>query len=168
MGKVIDAGLDIARFRHLVGRLSRQLRTVDAASGLTPTQASVLNSVVQFGRMRLPEVARIEGINATLLSRSIATLESRGLVLRLVDETDRRSASLEATAAGARLVRRLRDARSDALRVESGGLSADDQRRLAEALPVLELLVDRLGAVSRAAPRGGSAALAPARRSPQR
>ena len=140
----VDLDLDIARFRHLVGKLSRQLRTIDAASGLTPTQSSVLGTVVRFGRMALSEVAREEGINATLLSRSIGTLESRGLVRRTTDERDRRAAWLEPTPSGRRLVRRVRDARSDVLRGQVDLLDATDRQRLAAVVPVLELLVDRL------------------------
>jgi DNA-binding MarR family transcriptional regulator len=136
--------LDIPRLRHLIGKLSRRLRTIDAESGLTPTQSSVLGTVVRFGRMRLSEVAREEGINATVLSRSIGTLESRGLVRRIVDEQDRRAASLEPTPAGKRVVRRVRDARSDVLRGQIDLLDASDRQRLAEVIPVLELLVDRL------------------------
>jgi DNA-binding MarR family transcriptional regulator len=136
--------LDIPRLRHLIGKLSRRLRTSDAESGLTPTQSSVLGTVVRFGRMRLSEVAREEGINATVLSRSIGTLESRGLVRRIVDEQDRRAASLEPTPAGKRVVRRVRDARSDVLRGQIDLLDASDRQRLAEVIPVLELLVDRL------------------------
>jgi DNA-binding MarR family transcriptional regulator len=136
--------LDIPRLRHLIGKLSRRLRTIDAESGLTPTQSSVLGTVVRFGRMRLSAVAREEGINATVLSRSIGTLESRGLVRRIVDEQDRRAASLEPTPAGKRVVRRVRDARSDVLRGQIDLLDASDRQRLAEVIPVLELLVDRL------------------------
>jgi DNA-binding MarR family transcriptional regulator len=136
--------LDIPRLRHLIGKLSRRLRTIDAESGLTPTQSSVRGTVVRFGRMRLSEVAREEGINATVLSRSIGTLESRGLVRRIVDEQDRRAASLEPTPAGKRVVRRVRDARSDVLRGQIDLLDASDRQRLAEVIPVLELLVDRL------------------------
>jgi DNA-binding MarR family transcriptional regulator len=136
--------LDIPRLRHLIGKLSRRLRTIDAESGLTPTQSSVLGTVVRFGRMRLSEVAREEGINATVLSRSIGTLESRGLVRRIVDEQDRRAASLEPTPAGKRVVRRVRDARSDVLRGQIDLLEASDRQRIAEVVPVLELLVDRL------------------------
>jgi DNA-binding MarR family transcriptional regulator len=136
--------LDIPRLRHLIGKLSRRLRTIDAESGLTPTQSSVLGTVVRFGRMRLSDVAREEGINATVLSRSIGTLESRGLVRRIVDEQDRRAASLEPTPAGKRVVRRVRDARSDVLRGQIDLLEASDRQRIAEVVPVLELLVDRL------------------------
>jgi DNA-binding MarR family transcriptional regulator len=136
--------LDVPRFRHLVGKLSRQLRAIDAASGLTPTQSSVLGTVVRFGRMRLADVSREERINATLLSRSIATLEARGLVRRIVDEDDRRAASLEPTPAGRRLVRRVRDVRSDLLRGQIDLLDELDRQRLAAIIPVLELLVDRL------------------------
>lgn len=166
MSDLIAVELDVSHLRHLIGLLSRQLRVIDAASGLTPTQSSVLSTVVRSGRMRLSELSATEGIGATLLSRSIGTLESRGLVRRIVDERDRRVASLEATPAGRRLVRRVRDARSDALRAQIDLLPSADRQRLADALPVLELLVARLGPLSREAPTGGSAAHAPARRSP--
>jgi DNA-binding MarR family transcriptional regulator len=136
--------VDVVRFRVSIGRLSRHLRTIDAAHGLTPTQSSLLAAVVRLGPTRLSDLSRSEGVNATLLSRAIADLERRGLAVRSTDPVDRRAASLAVTPAGARLVRRLRDARSDVLREQVERLTHREQRRLAAALPVLDLLVDRL------------------------
>jgi DNA-binding MarR family transcriptional regulator len=136
--------LDVVRLRQALTRLSRRLRAGDAGFGLTPTQASLLSTVSRVGPVGLSELARREGIHATQLSRSIGNLEARGLVRRSIDASDRRAASVETTAEGARVLRRLRDARTDVLRAELDRLGRDDLRLLEAALPVLETLVERL------------------------
>ena len=78
-----------ARLRAVIGRLSRRLRPTVAGSQLTPSQTSVLFSVVRFGPIRLSELARIEGINPTMLSRIAAILADAGLISRAADPADR-------------------------------------------------------------------------------
>lgn len=136
--------VDVVRLRQSIGRLSRRLAKVDAVFGLTPTQASLLATVARLGPVGMSEVSRIERINATVLSRAAGTLESLGLVQRVVDTLDRRTVVLVLTPNGRRLLRRLRNARSNALRQQVDLLPRREQQRLAAVLPVLELLVDRL------------------------
>jgi DNA-binding MarR family transcriptional regulator len=136
--------LDVARLRQALTRLSRRLRAGDGGFGLTPTQASLLATISRTGAIGLSDLARREGIHATQLSRSIAHLEGAGLVRRSVDPDDRRAARVEATTEGGRVLRRLRDARTDVLRAQVEQLGADELRRLQDALPVLEQLVDKL------------------------
>lgn len=136
--------VDVVRLRQSIGRLSRRLAKVDAVFGLTPTQASLLATVARLGPVGMSEVCRVERINATVLSRAAGTLESLGLVQRVVDTLDRRTVVLVLTPNGRRLLRRLRDARSNALRLQVDLLPRREQQRLAAVLPVLELLVDRL------------------------
>ena len=103
------------RLRNVLGRLSRQLRTTVASTdaGLTPTKISVLLSVDRRGTSRISEVAEHEALNPTLLSRTISTLVDAGLLDRVSDAGDRRTAWVQVTAEGHRLAERMRRERTD-------------------------------------------------------
>ena len=128
----------------MVGKLSRRLRPTLAGTGLTPTRISVLFTVARLGPLRLSELAELEGLNPTMLSRVIAELAAQGLVRRVADPDDRRAALVDATPAGTRLRQEILSERSDVLTVQLGQLSAEERRVLDEALPVLEALAERL------------------------
>jgi DNA-binding MarR family transcriptional regulator len=136
--------LDIARLGEELVGLAQGLRAIDGGFGLTPTQATLLGAVSRSGPIGLSQLARQERIHPTQVSRSVGALEARGLLRRTVDPSDRRAASVETTAAGARLLRRLRDGRIEALRAAIAQLGAEDVRRLENALPVLEAIIERL------------------------
>ncbi|MGH2864444.1 MAG: hypothetical protein ACRDJX_04250, partial [Solirubrobacteraceae bacterium] len=53
------------RLRAVIGRLSRRLRPTLAGSGLSPSQISVLFTVVRLGPIGLSELAAIESLNPT-------------------------------------------------------------------------------------------------------
>ena len=147
MPTAIDA--DTAqRLRIVFGRLARLLRATDAAgpaAELTPTRVVVLLNTVRNGPIRLAELAEQEGLNPTMLSRTVADLVEAGLVVRTADAGDRRSAWLAPTDAGpgarrgdpprtalGRCARRCRDSQED------------DQRAVERALPALEHLAEQL------------------------
>ncbi len=94
--------------------------------------------------MRLSELAEIEGINPTMLSRVTADLVEAGLLRRVSDAGDRRAAWVNATAAGRRLGQRIRRERTDAVKMALEGLSAGDRAAIERSLPALELLVEEL------------------------
>lgn len=154
MSTAIDA--DAAqRLRVVFGRLARLLRATDAAgfaAELTPTRVAVLLNAVRNGPIRLADVAEQEGLNPTLLSRTIANLVEAGLVARTADAADRRSAWVEPTDAGRRLAELIRRHRTRALREAFAGLDEEEQRAVEHALPALERLVQQL-ADGRAAAR---------------
>jgi DNA-binding MarR family transcriptional regulator len=135
---------DAARLRLAVARISRHLRAVDDSSALSPTQASLLSTVVRGGRLGLSQLAELEGLDAPTLSRAVSRLEERGLVRRLPDPDDGRAVTAEPTAAGKRLHQRLRAARADALQARLAELEADERRRIHDALPALEAVADAL------------------------
>jgi DNA-binding MarR family transcriptional regulator len=132
--------------RAVIGRLSRRLRPTPAAlaAGLTPTRSSVLLTLVREGRVKLSDLAEIEGINPTQLSRAVAHLLEAGLIERSSDEGDRRAAWVAPTAKGKRLSERIRRERTDALNVALETLPEEQQRLVADALPALEALAERL------------------------
>jgi DNA-binding MarR family transcriptional regulator len=134
-----------SRLRRAIGRLNRRLRQTRAGAQLSPSQYEVLATIVGPGPLRHADLALIEGLNPTMLSRIIGKLEASGLATRLADSGDGRVVHVAATKKGRDLVTRIRDERSDALKVALQVLSDDEQQRLTAALPVLESLVERLG-----------------------
>ena len=80
--------------------LGRSLRLTHADQNLSPSQRDVLGTVVRRGPVGLSELASIEGLNPTMLSRIAAKLEGAGLIVRAPDRKDGRAASLAATDAG--------------------------------------------------------------------
>jgi DNA-binding MarR family transcriptional regulator len=115
---------------------------VDA--GLTPTKLVVLLTVSRHGPLRLSELAETEGINPTMLSRVTADLVALGLVERSSDAGDRRAAWVKATATGKRLADRIRQERTDALKLALAELPEPDQHSIVQALPALEQLAEAL------------------------
>jgi len=137
------------RLRAVIGRLSRRLRPTLAGSGLTPSQISVLFTVVRVGPIGLSELAAIESVNATMLSRITAQLCDAGLIVRAADRADRRSANVAATAAGRRMRERIHRERTRALDAHVQRLGEREREALWNALPVLEQLAERLPGASR-------------------
>jgi DNA-binding MarR family transcriptional regulator len=129
----------------VLGRLSRQLRTTTASTdaGLTPTKISVLLSVDRRGTTRISELAEIEALNPTLLSRTISTLVDAGLLDRVSDAGDRRSAWVQVTDEGHRLAERMRRERTEVVNRGMSALPASERRILEQAIPALEALADR-------------------------
>ncbi len=140
----LSPGESAARLRAVIGRLSRRLRPTVAGSGLTPSQISVLFTVVRRSPIGLSELAEIEGLNPTMLSRITAQLCDSGLILRSADPGDRRSAFVGATPAGRRIRERIHRERTRALGAHVGELAEDQRQALWAALPVLEELAERL------------------------
>ena len=136
------------RLRRVVGRLTRLLRPTDAgaAAELTPTRVAVLLATVRSGQIRLADIAAQEGLNPTLLSRTVASLVDAGLVARRSDEVDRRSAWLEPTEAGTRVAKQVLGERTHAVEAALLDLSEGDRRLVEQALPALERLSERLAA----------------------
>jgi DNA-binding MarR family transcriptional regulator len=137
------------RLRAVIGKLSRQLRPTPAAvaAGLTPTRISVLLHVSRVGRIRLSELADAEGLNPTLLSRTVSNLADARLLERVSDPSDRRTAWVEATRAGRRLSDRIRREQTDALNQALEALGEQDRRQIEAAMPALEHLAEQLKGV---------------------
>lgn len=134
-----------ARLRAVIGKLSRRLRPTVAGSDLSPSQISILLTVDRHGPMRLTELAAIESINPTMLSRITGRLAERGLITRTPDSVDRRAALVESTAAGRRMRKRIIRERTAALQARLQELSAQEREALEAALPALEHLVELIG-----------------------
>ncbi len=132
------------RLRVAVDKLSGRLRSTEAGSGLTPSQTSILFTVVRLGPLGPSEISEIERINPTMLSRIIAQLCQAGLISRGADPGDRRAALVKATPAGQRLRKRIHRERAEALQQHVGKLSDFQREQLWDALPVLEALAEQI------------------------
>lgn len=145
-GRRSDAAADetAARLRTAVARLSRRLRPTVAGSNLTPSEISVLFTIVRLGPLRLSELAEIEAINPTMLSRITAQLCSSELIVRSADPGDRRAALVQATPAGKRTRELIQRERTRALSEHVRQLTDEQRLCLEEALPVLEELAEQL------------------------
>jgi DNA-binding MarR family transcriptional regulator len=137
-------GDEAARLRAAINRISRRLRPTKAGAGLTPTQISVLETVSRRGPIRLSDLAAVEDVNPTMLSRVAGKLEELGLIRRHQHPGDGRAALLGLTEKGERVLERMRSERTDQLSVELDALDARARRQLLEALPVLEALAESL------------------------
>ena len=135
----IDAE-SVARLRATIGRLARQMRVSATHAGLTPTQMSVLNSVVRHGPLRLAELTTIEGVNPTMLSRIVGKLEEAGLITRVTDAVDRRVVTVDVTKAGRRTQERVRDERNRTLTALLNAMPPEQAAAVLGALPALEAL----------------------------
>jgi DNA-binding MarR family transcriptional regulator len=142
-----------ARLRGALGALARQLRRTAAGAGLTPTELSVLATVTRSGRLRLTELAAIEGVNPTMLSRIAAKLAERGLIVREPDADDRRAARVEATPDGRERYREIQAERTASLVAHVRELPEGQAAALVAALPALEALGELLRDADRAVTR---------------
>ncbi len=133
-----------ARLRTAIGRLGRRLRPTRAGSAFTPTQISVLFTVVRHGPLPLAELAARETLHPTMLSRVLGGLCEAGLAARTTHPGDRRVALAEATPAGRRMRERIQRERSEALAVHLAELAPGERRAIVDALPALEALAERL------------------------
>jgi DNA-binding MarR family transcriptional regulator len=142
---------DAIRLRRVVLGLARRLNAASSGEGLTPAQASVLAIVVNRGPLGLAELTEIEGLNPTMLSRVVGSLDSSGLVRRRRNPDDYRAAQVEVTPDGEEVWQRISAERTEVISECVACLPADQEAALAEALPALENLSEGL----RMALRGG-------------
>lgn len=136
----------LTRLRQAVSRLARELNTTATDEGLTPTQASTLGVIARRGPISLSELARVERLNPTMLSRVIAKLDGAGLIARTPHPEDQRSALVEVTPQGRTTSTRIRNNRTKEVAHAAESLPAAQQRLLTDAVPALEALFEQLRA----------------------
>jgi DNA-binding MarR family transcriptional regulator len=132
-------GVDVARLRVAILRLSRRLRKHDLA-GLTPSQLSTLSSVGKSGPVRLGDLAAAERIAPSTLTRLVNVLEDRGYLLRQPAPDDARASLVTLTDSGREVLQRIRDEATSLLAEMIATLPPGQLAALDEALPVLEEL----------------------------
>lgn len=133
---------EIARLRIALARISRFVDRQVSGDGMTRTQLSVLASTARWGPIGLSNLAELEGVNPTMLSRIVGKLEAAGLLSRLPDPDDHRAVRVEVTPEGRALQDRLRGERTRLFAEHVDTLPPERAEELATALPIIELLAE--------------------------
>jgi DNA-binding MarR family transcriptional regulator len=140
---VATAGTDVARLRMALARLARRLRQeAMSVDDVTPSQISAMASLEKLGGATLGELAGAERVQPPSMTRIVARLEDGGFVTRTTDPTDRRFVRVELTAAGRDFMDKSRTRRDAYLADRVADLSPSEQALLADALPLLERLLE--------------------------
>jgi DNA-binding MarR family transcriptional regulator len=132
----------VARLRAVIGRLARQLNDASTGQGLTPTQYSVLALIRFRGPLGLAELAELEGLNHTMVSRVVRVLDDSGLIRRLPDPSDLRAARVQVTPDGEQVHERIRDERTRVLNDCLKTLPEETAATLLAAVPAMEELAE--------------------------
>jgi DNA-binding MarR family transcriptional regulator len=128
------------RLRIAVNRLQRRLRQ-ESLGGLSPAQASALGSVGRHGGPTLGELAAMEQVQPPTMTRIVASLTDAGMVTRVADPNDRRSARVRITSAGEGALARMRTRKNAFLLRRLDELSDEEQTRAVELVELLEQLL---------------------------
>ena len=139
-----DAGLATA-LRISVSRLARRLRAQRATAGLaeavlSETQLAALSALEVHQAMTPGELADHEKVQPPSMTRVIAVLEERNLVLRSPHPTDRRQVILTVTEEGRGVVQRVRRRKDAWLARRLAELTDAERATLRAAVPILEKL----------------------------
>jgi DNA-binding MarR family transcriptional regulator len=141
-----DVGLATA-MRISITRLARRLRVERTAQGtpeseLSETQFAALSALERHSHsgMTPGELAEREKVQPPSMTRVIAALEERGLVMRAPHSTDRRQVVLTVTEEGRAVVQRVRRRREAWLAKRLKELTPQERATLRAAAPILEKL----------------------------
>ena len=140
---------EVARLRGALARISRSIDRQVPREGLTPSQVWVLGTIARKGPIGMGELAEIEGVNPTMLSRMIGKMTAAGLVARVSDARDARAVLVQVTGDGAALQDRLRAERSRLFAERLAELPEEFATPLRGALPALEALTELMRPASR-------------------
>jgi len=131
------------RLRAVTARLHRLLRqNADPGVGLSQSLNSALATVSRSGPVTLGRLAELERVQPPSMTRIVAQLEDRGLVVREVDPADRRITRVKVTPAASGVLADLRTLRNEYLAARLAELRPSELRALAAALPALERLAE--------------------------
>jgi DNA-binding MarR family transcriptional regulator len=126
--------------RVSVMRLGRRLRAERVQADLSLTQMSALGTLDRLGPLTPRELADHEKIQPPSMTRVLAGLEERGLILRTPHETDGRQHLVSLTAEAKALLREDRRRRDAWLAQRLAELTQDERDILRAAAPVIERL----------------------------
>lgn len=105
---------------------------------ITSAQARLLALVDVVGPARISALARADHCSQPTMTAQVQKLEEHGWVTRQADPSDARAVLVSLSPAGARLLGEVRDARVASVAPTLAALSADQVRRLREAVTTLE------------------------------
>ena len=132
---------EVAALGQAVHRLSRRLRK-RADLALTASQTSALTTVERHGELRLGELARLEQIGKSTMTRAVTKLEDAGYLRRWVDSGDGRVFLVALTDHGGTVLREARSRQQAYLLRQFEALDAADREALLASVTALEKLLE--------------------------
>jgi DNA-binding MarR family transcriptional regulator len=124
--------------RVSVMRLSRRLRVERADHGLTLTQISVLTTLDRHGPLTPRELAQHERVQPPSMTRTLAGLEERALLVRTPHASDGRQHLISLAAPAAALLREDRRRRDAWLAQRLAELTQAERDVLRAAAPIID------------------------------
>ena len=112
--------------------------------GYNRQQLLVLTDLLFSGKSKLKEIAHRQCLPTPNLCIMFRKLETEGLVLRAVDETDRRNVWYSVTSKGTKVANQFKDAVFDMLEKLCQGLSAEEEKKLTQSLEYLNKILQRV------------------------
>lgn len=130
-----------SRLRLAITRMARRLRQ-EAGTDLGPSQLAALATIERHGPLAPSELADRERVRRPTATRVLTRLIDAGLVGRIPDPADGRSAIVTVTPRGRALLRRLRRRKTAYLARGLRELPREDVEALARAAEVLERMLE--------------------------
>lgn len=129
-----------ATLRPSLLRLTRLIRNQRVDMSVTLTHLAAMGSLNKKGPMTPGELALCERVQPPSMTKILANLEGRGLVLRQPHPTDGRQVIISLTDSGHELLEQERRARDAWLATRLAMLTAEERGLLRQAQPVLDKL----------------------------
>jgi DNA-binding MarR family transcriptional regulator len=140
MALPIDVPLAASELRVVLGQLVRRLR---AEHRFSLSHGAVLGRLDREGPRSTSDLAAAERVRPQSMAQTVSELEAEGLISRHPDPTDGRRAVLELTERGRQTLQADRRQREGWLiQAIADGFSEQEQRTLAQAVPLLKRLAE--------------------------
>jgi DNA-binding MarR family transcriptional regulator len=132
-----------ALLRPSLLRLTRVMRNQRVDMSITLTQLSAMSTLLARGPMSAGDLAGFERVQPPSMTKVLANLEDRGLVVREQHPTDRRQAIIAITDKGTQLLELERRSRDEWLSLRLESLSGAELAILRDVVPVLDRLAEQ-------------------------
>jgi DNA-binding MarR family transcriptional regulator len=130
-----------ARLRRAVTRLNRRLRN-SSLSGISPAQASMLESIEKATNPSLGDLAAAEQMKPPSVTRVVQTLQESGHIICTPDPDDRRCTRVQLSALGRKEIAAIRRRKTEFLEKKLLSLSESDQHKAQDLAAFLERLLE--------------------------
>jgi DNA-binding MarR family transcriptional regulator len=132
---------DSHQLARSVARLNRRLRQ-ERQTDLTPTQLSVLGSIMKLGPSTPSAIAAHERVQPPSITRTLTCLVDEGLAIREPHPDDGRQVLISISDKGDAVLAEERDRRDEWLAKRLAELTTAERKTLREATALLERLAD--------------------------
>ncbi len=135
----------IAENGMIMERMLARINQLPSQSiGYSRQQLGILVGLMASGKSKLKEIAHRNGMPTPNLCIMFRKLESDGLVMRMVDDDDRRNTLYSLTPRGKKVVNQFRDAVMDTIEFFCRNLTVADEKKLTEYLFGINKILKRV------------------------